>query len=296
MNALILIVAGVALSQAEPDSPNAKRAEEVKAWRGGLNLIAREHEIAPAAHPGASLKPIENPVFVWSQPIRRGQIGSLYLWVEKDGRPGAVGAFFCFKVWQEYWAIMREFHSLAATPLKGTYRGEVFWEPAEKGLNWNTLPIDNPVASSRTRQLSQVRQISRQFRAYTVSPDKEQWELRVLPRPLYEYAIETGRSVDVGAVVAFCQDMDPELILVIEARPAAGGAAWYYACATFTDYESHLSFGEHNIWNGKASPGRASLSPEKVYWREYISRRASPPKDKGLPATWTDSLKPVSKP
>jgi len=288
MNALMLIVAGLTIGQTEPGPKNAERAEGVNAWRVALDLIAKEHRIAPADRSDEPFRLIEKPVFVWSQPIRSGQIGSVYPWVAKNGRPGALAAVFCWNRTTEYWAIMHEFHSLADTPLKVTYRDAVIWTPAEPGLRWKALPIEAPVATSQARQLSQIRHISRRFQAYTVTPEMEQWQLRLLPRPLYEYTVDDGGSVLAGAVVALCQDMDPELVLVIEARQVTSGVAWHYACGTFTDYESHLSFGGQEIWKGAASQGEANLTPEKIYWREFITRRASPPQREGQPATWTE--------
>lgn len=286
MNSLILVVACAALGQAEPKE--TEQTKEVEAWRTALNAIAREHRIVPDRPSATPFRLVENPVFVWYQPIRSGQIGSLYLWLQDDGRPAAAGAIFCWARRDEYWAIIHEFHSLADTPLQAAFRDTTIWRPAEPGLQWQPLPIDTAPALSSARQLSQIRQISRRFQAHTVTPEGEPWQLRLLPRPLYEYSAGSGDSMRAGAVLALCQDMDPEMILVLEARPSKKGIAWHYACGTFTDYETHLNLGDQEIWTGPASPGLAGLTPEKVYWRDYITRRALPPKGPGQAATWTE--------
>jgi len=75
---------------------------------------------------------------------------------------------------------------------------------------------------------------------------------------------------------------------VIEARTVKDGLAWHYACGSFTDYESHLSFGDQEVWHGLATADESDLSPKKTYWRKYITKRALPPRGKGQPATWTE--------
>ena len=144
-------------------------------------------------------------------------------------------------------------------------------------MQWKRIPVDTPVAMSRTRQLSQIRQLARKFKAHTLSLDQQRWQLRLLPRPLHEYTTQEGDSQRAGAVIALLQGMDPELILVIEARAAEDGIAWHYACGSFTDYETHLSFGNREIWSAPATPREDALSPKKAYWRGYITKRALPP-------------------
>lgn len=83
-----------------------------------------------------------------------------------------------------------------------------------------------------------MRALAREFSATTRDMNHRQWELRLLPQPLYRYE-STDPAVLDGTVFAFVTSAgtDPEVILVIEARkPAAGGEpAWQFAVARFTD-------------------------------------------------------------
>ena len=158
------------------------------------------------------------PVFLWSQPVRHGQIGAVYLWLEHDGRPAALGTIFAWRLPPQPWEVMHEFHSLALQPLQLDFRGRTVWAPTEPGLQWQPFADETEVATSQQRQSAQIRQLARQFRAHTVTLEKDKWELRLISRPLHEYATGEGESVKCGAVFAMSQGTDPELILVIEAR------------------------------------------------------------------------------
>ena len=65
-----------------------------------------------------------------------------------------------------------------------------------------------------------------------------EWELRLLPQPLYRYE-STDPDVLDGAVFAFVTSAgtDPEVILMVEARKPSGGGepVWHYAVGRFTD-------------------------------------------------------------
>jgi len=269
----------------KPESTDAQRAKEVEAWRAALDAIAKEHRIGPDGQSAPHFRLVERPVFAWNQPVRLGQIGSVYLWVQEDGRPGAMGTFFCWHRWQEFWAIMHEFHSLAETPLKASFRGQEFWMPTQAGLQWRPLPIETRVATSRTRQLSQIRQLSRRFRAHTLKPDGERWQLRLLPRPLYEYSTNSGDSVRVGAVLALCQYMDPEIVLVIEARSVKDGLAWHYVEHAPDDkrlaaIEAEARKSKRGLWSDSKTP----ISPWD--WRQGERGEDEPPDATGY---WLDT-------
>ena len=130
----------------------------------------------------------------------------------------------------------------------------------------------------------QVRQLARQFRAHTVTLEKDQWDLRLISRPLHEYATGEGDSVQCGAVFAMSQGTDPELILVIEARATENGTRWHYACCAFTDYELHCQYRDKEVWSAPATPHGTVFSPAKRYSREFISRDASIPQLEPEPA------------
>lgn len=69
-----------------------------------------------------------------------------------------------------------------------------------------------------------------------------------------------GEILD-GALFTFVTGTDPELMLVIEARPPGkgGGAVWHYAAGRFTDLTLKLSHKKVELWThdrGRPIEGR----------------------------------------
>jgi hypothetical protein len=62
-------------------------------------------------------------------------------------------------------------------------------------------------------------------------------ELRHLTQPLYRYAKEDGDILD-GALFAFVEGNDPEVLLLLEAVSANGGKShsWHFSMARMTGY------------------------------------------------------------
>ncbi len=273
----LVITMAMACVVSQTEQLDDQRKQEVELWRKYLGDVVKEYRLVSADQPAKPLQRIERPLFLWNQPIRRGQIGSLYLWLRRDGRPAAIGTLFCWYQTQQGWLVMHEFHSLAQKPLKLAFRGRTVWAPTEPGLRWKTLEEGTKVATSRRRQLSQIRQLARRFQAHTLALDKARWELRLLSRPLHEYATGQGDALKCGAVFAMCQGMDPEVILVIEARSTSNGTRWHYACGAFTDYELHVRYRGQEVWSAPPTPDGTIFSPDKAYWRDFIARNVPVP-------------------
>jgi hypothetical protein len=86
-------------------------------------------------------------------------------------------------------------------------------------------PADTP--AQRRRQL---RDLAAEFEV-SVQSDQNRYELRVLSRPLYRYSQAEGGVLD-GALFAFVEGTDPELILTIETQ--SDKPRWVFACGRLT--------------------------------------------------------------
>jgi hypothetical protein len=178
------------------------------------------------------------PVYVWNNRVRYGgQYGAVYVWTDR-GRAGAICTIFTSRA-RDNRDVSHEFHSLSLSVLDvhrspGTNR----WTPRAPGIQLATIPGAPPPAGSAPQRLTQMRDLAREFSARTRDKDGAEWELRLLPQPLYRYERTDSEIVD-GAVFAFVTSAgtDPEAILVVEARKPIGGGepAWHYAAARFTD-------------------------------------------------------------
>ena len=131
------------------------------------------------------------------------------------------------------------------------------WTPRAPGIQLRAdrrRPAAGPLGPATTRADAPL---AREFSARTRDHKGRQWELRLLPQPLYRYE-STDAEVPDGAVFAFVTSAgtDPEVFLVLEARKPAGGGepAWQYAAARFTDLDLWVSHKEKVIFTATGSP------------------------------------------
>jgi hypothetical protein len=104
-----------------------------------------------------------------------------------------------------------------------------------------------------------MRVLSREFRAFLDT--KRQSELRLLTQPLYRYETQRSDLTD-GALFAFVQTTDPEVLLVIEARPLEGKPTWHYGLARMSMVNLRARHKDRDIWQVPwATPLRAPHMP-----------------------------------
>jgi hypothetical protein len=180
-----------------------------------------------------------DPIYVWSNPVRFGQDGAVFVWTCR-GRAEVVGTIFSSPVIGPR-IVTHEFHSLATTVLDVTHEGEPEehqWKPSAPGITLAPVAGAPAVAPSPARRLTQMRSLMNEFTARSEDKQGGQWELRLLPQPLYRYQSTDPEVLD-GAVFSFVTSAgtDPEILLVIEARrnPEGDSHSWQFALARFSD-------------------------------------------------------------
>jgi len=114
-----------------------------------------------------------------------------------------------------------------------------------------TAPSDKPGT-----RLRQMKDLARRFTSQEYwDPDNQRTELRLLPQPIHHYAAAEDGVID-GAVFAFCQDTDPEVILLIESVRRQGTAVhWQYGLAPLGSAEFHVQFDGQTVWRLPRAPG-----------------------------------------
>jgi hypothetical protein len=83
--------------------------------------------------------------------------------------------------------------------------------------------------------------------AAVVDQKQDSHELRLLPRPLYRYPAAGEASSD-GALFAFVQATDPELLLLLEVQATRAGPAWHYGLARMTDLALDVKLDGRSAW------------------------------------------------
>jgi hypothetical protein len=210
-----------------------------------LKRSAYRYRIATTADPPRDLAIVGEPVLHWTNPLRGSVAGASFVWVA-DGRPEAIASLFRYN---EGGRIVEddEFQSLATVGLTATRDGQAAWAPRAAGLTLAPIPgAPKPAASTRER-LRQMRALAQEFHAFLDLPE-DHTELRLLPQPLYRYQANRPDLPD-GALFAFVLTTDPEVLLVIEARPVDGAPTWHYGFARMSMVNLRARHKDRDVWS-----------------------------------------------
>ncbi|HEX5443506.1 MAG TPA: hypothetical protein VFW87_06745 [Pirellulales bacterium] len=252
---------------------NGKERPGIKnsGWQPVFKQMAEDYRISPADESKRQYSLHLPPVFRWTQPVRGGDDGALFVWLE-GGRVMAVGTIFAWPQSDGLRVVQHEFHSFAAEPINAVFRGRAVWSPTS-GVERSGVP-DAPAPSDRAPQrLRQIKAIAAGFSGNSVDPDGGRWELRLLANPLYRYDLaETGDVLD-GALFALTQGTDPEVLLLIEAARDADGYQWQFCCGRFSDYRLRVQYQGKDVWS--VGPCNQSTPREPYSWH-VAERRAKP--------------------
>ena len=190
------------------------------------------------------------PLLRWTNPLRNTADGAVFLWTQA-GRPTAMLCTYPHAA-----ALDHEWQSLAETPLRATYPAGKDWAPAQAGVVFTRLPEAGTPAGSAALRLTQMRRMVGKFTA-SVHPAPRTSELRLLTQPIYRTPAGTPGQID-GAIFAFVQGTDPELLVLFEGRQDATGTHWYYALARMSgnvlacQHQGETVAELPGVWPGKA--------------------------------------------
>lgn len=247
---LLLLVLAYCTSASAQD---IRKEDGPTSWLPILRQQAADYAITPRDSAKAAPKPLPDPILRWTQPVRGGDDGAVFLWVS-GGRPEAVGTIFTYRVPNTKRTIQHEVHSLALTPVDATWRGKPMWRADRPGVAFRAVPEAPAPASSAPARLRQMQAIARDFSAENTHEKTGKNELRLMPKPLYRYEPTDPNLID-GALFCLAHGTDPEVFLLIEARqPGSRAAEWQYALARFSDLPLKASYKGKEVWS--VGPGQ----------------------------------------
>ena len=238
------------------------------------------YSLAVESAPKQELELKKEPVFEWSNPVGQGlHQGVIFLWL-RDGRPAALGGIFSHPVpgWKGR-KILHEFHALDRDKLLVRRPSGALneWKP-QAGLARKELPDAGNPAATRGARLVQMRRLAQQFTGQSTDNERERWELRLLPTPLYRYP-EAKSGVFDGALFALTSSAgtDPEVLLLIEARQKDGKTRWEYACGRFGVVSMYVQHKGKEVWSSILN-GRSDVwSHDRLYlYRIYPEKIVTP--------------------
>lgn len=238
---VVLVLVLLASPVQAQDEPTVK--ERDAHWQEAYQHEASSYRFATAGPQAKQLEMQPQPVMQWVS--INDFNGDVFIWT-LNGRPEVVGTIFSFASrTADRRNLIHEFHSLSEQPIEGTGAGNSFAFAPQ--AEWTPIPGAPIPAGLPARRQLQARALARQFSAH-MKRQGERWELRLLNQPLYQYD-DAADDVLGGALFAFVGYVtDPEILLLIEARETAGGPAWCYAAARFSDKSLWLSHRETEVW------------------------------------------------
>jgi hypothetical protein len=97
-------------------------------------------------------------------------------------------------------------------------------------------------------RLRQMKDLARRFHCRLSGNIRENQELRLLPSPIYRYKTDIAHVFD-GALFAYVQGTDPEVILMVEAHRQNGQAQWKYALTRRSCLALDADLDGRRIWS-----------------------------------------------
>ena len=232
-----------------PEEPK-KLTEAVEKSVNWYDVLPEEGAVA--------LTPV--PVIRWRNVVR-GQEGEAMMVVwPHNGRPIAIASIY---PWEG--KMCHEFDSLSrGTKMLALDKDRPIWSPEVAGVEFKEVPKSPKPGKTGPERLRQMKTIADGFRARMTgwqADDSDQEALRLLPRPLYRYDFTAAKDPDPqlldGALFAYVQGTDPEVVLVLEAVGTAAQADWQWAFARATSGGVEVKSGDAVVWSAKKYPAHS---------------------------------------
>ena len=247
------LVALLAASPARADDAADADKEQMKRWDRQFRESLGWYVVSARPSGTAPLKP--QGVLRWTNPVRKQRGEPTLVFWTGSGRPEALASVY---PWGE--TLMYECVSLARdNGLTLRENGRTVWAPAAPGVSFREVADAPQAVETASGRLVQARSIAERFKAFIKSGEGQNGPgefLRLLPKPIYRYPVEQVKAVDAnlvdGAVFAFVQGTDPEVVLIIEAVRRGDRTAWQYAFARATGYLVEARLGTQVVWTGSA--------------------------------------------
>ena len=238
------------------------RNEKIKV---AMEASVKWYELLPNAEATTPLTP--QVAMRWINASRgRDAQDFILLWVH-DGRPVAAASVFPFgrELCHELCSLSRN-TELVARDHSGTV-----WAPGSAGVKFHDLPDGPAPADTPTLRLAQMKSLGARFTATLTGwkdDESDREVLRLLPRPLYRYditaAADTHPDLRDGALFAFVQGTDPEVLLLMEEVVLDDRPRWQYAFARATSGALEARLGDQLVWKVARSTDKAPRTDPQI--------------------------------
>ena len=261
-----------------------KLAQKMSGWQRLFRKQAAGYKIVVDGDDGGEAELVPEPILQWSQPVRGGADGAVFVWT-LAGRPITIGTLFIWPQDDGSQGVAHELHSLSQSPLIATWRDRK-WTPPQDSIVWMPVPAAPAPAAKAEQRLRQMRDLARQFSGESYDKSDRKWDLRPLARPIYRYALDhkqepdrkqealaANREVLDGALFGFVEGTDLEIVLSIQARKTTAGYRWEYALSRMSDFRLIAKLADKPIW--EVGGGGGYDKPRKAYHCSTVETRMS---------------------
>jgi len=258
---LIAVLPAQAKAQATRETPGDVAAER-------LNVMRNSVKIYEFTRDAGQIKLQPEPAFRLGNQNNGVLEGAIFLWTDESGRPEAAAQVFLHQVQGQPDGIwLHEFTSLSTSTFVATQEGMARWSPRSAGVRFHPVPGAPKPAASPAQRLRQMRTLAGEFKAEDNFGARGSFGvLRLLTTPVSRYG-RAGALPEDGALFAFVEGTDPEVLVFLEVRPGDSGPEWQYACAPMSCWPLRVTHQNQLVWE---APLRSPDDPSKPFFsRDY---------------------------
>lgn len=268
---LALLLAASSAGDEPADTTSRERAAHaarVKAVATSLHIYTK-----PDRETEAALVP--EPVLRYADSTRQIHESTLWIW-GAQGRPAAVVAIEYYTNPPKGARWLYEIASLSTERIAVQRGSGINWVTDEAGLRLEPIAGAETPADKPARRLTQMKNLMRRFTAHEHEGTEGRLELRPLTSPLYRYDVLEESIVD-GAIFAFANGTNPEVLLVLEAHLGKeGGGEWKFAPAQMTGGAVIVELDGKEVWRrADADPPATRASYRNGWIMDDADQRSS---------------------
>jgi hypothetical protein len=214
-------------------------------------------------------RPVEvakHGLYRFNDPARTHLDGTLWIW-GKSGRPAAFLELYADEGEKNRWRF--GWSSTSSRPLTVAMSGKAVWTPGPFEPRFLRLQkTDVPAGDAKTRS-KQIEKLAARFSSHEFwLPERTRYELAVNAKPLHRYRDEGAGILD-GAVIVIHHNVNPEVMLLLEAvHPEKGAAFWQAGMVRLSAAEDHVAFDGKPIWSCPKDLYFAG-PPTRQFWSYY---------------------------
>lgn len=196
------------------------------------------------------------PILRWSNPTAGSVFGEVYVWTD-NGRPAVVASLY--RWFSPDWGRTLEVCSVSDNRISGRRNGTRFWAADKPGLAFQPISNVAPPAKTPAARLVQMRRLAGDFVANLADTRGNnagvKRQLRLLSQPVFRYPAANDKSTYLdGALFAFVEGTDPEVLLLLEATKSLDDSGWQFGLARMNSDALVVTHRDAKVWSAPHLP------------------------------------------